>query len=50
MNQEQYIDHEIRIRLLERTNKEIRTALYSLIGIGITSIVLPVILHHYNFI
>jgi hypothetical protein len=50
MNHEQYIDHEIRIRMLEHVNKEIRKALYSLIGIGITSIILPMIFHHYNLI
>lgn len=50
MNPDQYIDQEKRIRMLERTNKEIRIALCLLIGVGITIIVLPMILHHYSFI
>lgn len=45
---EQFVDQEVRIRLLEHAANDIRKLLWSLIGIGIASIIVPVVLHRYG--
>jgi hypothetical protein len=42
------IEHEIRIRILEETSKDIRGILRWLLSIGVTSIIIPIVLHYYN--
>ena len=44
MNKEDYIDHEVRIRIQERLYQEINTKLNALIGIAITAVLIPVAL------
>jgi len=50
MTLENYIDHEVRIRLLERTVNRIEKLGYWLIGTVIVGIALPVSLHYYHLI
>ena len=68
MNQEQYIEHEVKLRVhteqfkifdekyeerfkyLESIVKETRAFTRIILGTGITAIILPIILHHYNLI
>jgi hypothetical protein len=40
---------EVRLELKSEI-KEVRNLIYWLIGIGITSIILPIVLHHYNLV
>jgi hypothetical protein len=39
------MDHEIRIRLLEESLKDMKHLLYWIVGLGITSIIIPIFLH-----
>jgi hypothetical protein len=48
--QEAYIDHEIRIRLLEKTVNDIRKLGWWILGTIIIGIALPVSLHSYGLI
>lgn len=52
MNKEHaaYIDHEVRIQLLESILKETRYLIRALLGTAATAIVLPVILHHLGWV
>lgn len=50
MTTENYIDHEVRLRLLERTVTRIERLGYWLIGSVIMGIALPVSLHYYHLI
>jgi phosphate starvation-inducible membrane PsiE len=44
-----YIDHEVRIRVQEKLAKDIHNLLRWIIGIGITSVIIPIIMKHYGF-
>lgn len=50
MTPENYIDHEVRIRLLERTVSRIEKLGYWLLGTVIVGIALPISLHAYKLI
>ncbi len=43
MNEDQFIDHEVRVRILERLSHEMNKKLNAIIGIVITGVVLPVV-------
>jgi hypothetical protein len=43
-----YINHEVRIQMLEQASKDIKNLLRWLVGIGITSVVIPILLHKYG--
>lgn len=43
-----YIDHEVRIRVVENGVKEINNKINLLIGVLLGSIVLPVVLHAFK--
>ena len=47
---ENYIEHEVRIRLLESIQKDTRNLIRGLLGGVITIIVMPIILHHYGLV
>ncbi len=54
-SEENYIAHEVEIRLhseqfkrIDNDIKGIKTLLFSIIGIGVTSIILPILLHVYR--
>jgi hypothetical protein len=42
---EQYIEHEVKLRLHDHRFKMLESKLNFLIGIGISGVILPVILH-----
>lgn len=48
MNQEQYIDHELRIRILEHLSKSTNKKLNALITIAITGFIIPMILKYFG--
>lgn len=48
MNQEQYIDHEVRIRVQESVSKEINNKINLLIGVLLGSVTLPIVLHAFR--
>lgn len=50
MNQEQYIDHEVRIRLLEKTVSDIRALLMWILGAIVVGVAIPVTLHSFGLI
>lgn len=47
-NIEQFIDHEVRIRMLERTYAKGLTLLWWILGTTIAAVLVPVILHRYH--
>lgn len=54
-SEENYIKHEVEIRLhdaritgADRGIKELKRLLFIILGIGITSIIVPIVLHAYN--
>lgn len=50
MNTELYVDHEVRIRLLEKTVISIKKVGYWILGTIILGIALPVSLHSYGLV
>ena len=44
MTKDEYIDHEIRIRMMERLYEEMNKKLNALIGITITAVLIPLAL------
>lgn len=48
MNKEEYIDHELRIRMMEHLNKQLNQKLNALITITITGFLLPLFLKHFG--
>lgn len=57
MTSEQYIEHEVKIRMqehkfsiLEETMKKLDGKINWLIGIVLTGIVIPVVLHFFNLV
>lgn len=44
MTKDEYIDHEVRIRIQERLSHEINVKLNALIGVAITAVLIPVVL------
>ena len=57
MNQEQYIEHEVKIRIhdhkIDNLNKKLNWMIglsISTMGLILSSIIIPIILHHYNLI
>lgn len=55
MNQEQYIEHEVRLRLndhkfkhLEQKIDDLRKLIYWVLATGVVSIILPTVLHHFS--
>ncbi len=54
-SEENYIEHEVQLRLhderFKRVDNDIRgikTLLFSILGIGVTSIIVPILLHAYK--
>ena len=45
-DKEQYIDHEIRIRLMEHLSKQMNNKLNALITIAITGFLLPMVIKY----
>ena len=45
MDADKYIDHEVRIRIQEETSKRLDNKTNLIIGIAITSVVIPIVLH-----
>jgi len=43
-----YINHEVRIQMMEQVAKDIKSLLRWIIGIGITSVVIPIFMHKYG--
>lgn len=50
MNQEQYIDHEIRIRMVEKGFNKIENLLKWILGTVIVGIAIPITLHSFGLI
>lgn len=50
INQPEYIDHEVRIRLLERSVSDISNLLRWILGTIVVGIALPVTLHSFGLI
>ncbi len=48
MTQEEYIDHEVRIRLQEHLIKSLNYKMNALITIAITGILMPLVLNHFG--
>jgi hypothetical protein len=48
MNKKEYIDHKLRIRLLELLSKSTNNKLNALITIAITSMALPIVLKYFG--
>jgi len=48
MNKEEYIDHELRIRMLEHLSRQMNQKLNALITIAITGFILPLLLKHFG--
>jgi hypothetical protein len=48
MTQENYIDHEVRIRMLEKLYGRMNSKLNGLILIAITGVIIPVLLKRYG--
>lgn len=46
MTKDEYIDHELRIRLLEHLSKSMNSKLNALITIAVTSLVIPVLMKY----
>ena len=44
MTKDEYIDHELRIRMMERLYLDLNTKMNAIIGIAITAVIIPVIL------
>lgn len=49
-NIENLVDHEVRIRVVEKAVNEINNKLNLMIGVLVSSIIVPVILHHYALV
>jgi hypothetical protein len=49
MNKDEFIDHELRIRMLEIIGKQTVSRLNTLITIAITGFIMPVILKHFGW-
>jgi hypothetical protein len=47
--QENYIDHEVRIRMLEILNKKINLKMNAGLGLILSGIVVPILLKHWGF-
>lgn len=45
---EHYISHEVRLRLLEKINKDINATLRWLLGIAVTGVLIPLLLHKFG--
>jgi hypothetical protein len=52
---DQYIEHEVQLRIhtlqfkrIDNDIKGIKTLLISILGIGVTSLILPILLHTYK--
>ena len=45
---ELYIDHEIRLRMVERDLGGIKKLLWSILGIAVTSVLMPVLLYKFG--
>ena len=50
MNQEQYIEHEVKLRVHEKQFEMLHMKLNFLISGFIGAIIIPVILHHYGLV
>jgi hypothetical protein len=50
MNQEQYIEHEVKLRVHEEKFKIMNSKLNFIIATGITGIIIPIILHYLKVI
>lgn len=48
MDKEAYIDHELRIRMLEYLNDRMASRLIALITIAVTSIALPLLMKYFG--
>lgn len=48
MNKEEYIDHELRIRMLEHLSRQMNQKLNALITIAITGFILPLLLKNFG--
>ena len=48
ITQENYIDHELRIRMIERVNKQLVNRMNGLITIAVTAVILPILLKHWG--
>lgn len=46
--EEHIIDHEVRIRMVEADFKDIKTLMRWLLSIGITSVLIPVLMHYFS--
>lgn len=46
--QEKFVDQEVRIRMLELLAKDTRNLLRWILGVGITAIVIPILLHRFG--
>ena len=44
MTEDEYIDHEVRIKMLEQTCKQLNTKMNALITIAITGFILPIVI------
>lgn len=48
MNKEEYIDHELRIRMLEILSKQMNKKMNALITIAITGFAMPMLLKYFG--
>lgn len=45
-----YVDHEVRIRMLEKTYEKGINLLRWILTAAIGSVIVPIVLHHYNLV
>ena len=48
MTQENYIDHELRIRMAETVNKQLISRMNTLITIAITAVIIPCLFKYFG--
>jgi hypothetical protein len=46
--QEKFMQHEVRIQIMEQVAKDIKKLLWGIISIGITAVLLPIVLHRFG--
>lgn len=46
MTKDEYIDHEIRIRMLEKVNQQLVTRMNALLTVAITGLLIPVVMKY----
>lgn len=49
MTKDEYVEHEVRLRMLEQTCKQLNTKMNTLIMLALTSLILPALYKYIGF-